>query len=104
MVVIPAHISDDNVDQQVKLTIEIADSNFWDGQLHLSHLRKYHSGAVVSRLLESAIGELRNPSIELNIGHDRASLVPFFSEQLARHSSLPDPAFGYPADRSLLPI
>lgn len=103
-VTIPAEINDANIDQQVKVLIELADRSYWDGQLRLSHLRKYHGGVVIRVLLSAVLEELRKPRIHLNISKDRAMLDLFFAQQLARHESLPDTEFGFPADRTRLPI
>ena len=42
-IIIPLDVTHENMDQQVKLFTEIADDNPFDGQLHISHFRLYHS-------------------------------------------------------------
>lgn len=101
---IPAILSEANLDQQVKRFIEVAAAEPMDGQLHISHFRKYYGGAWTLRILRSVLSELRQPTMRLAITQRRQDLIPFFEYQLARHEHLHDSEFGYPADTSVLPI
>jgi hypothetical protein len=101
---IPLEVTDENIDQQVKLFTEIADDNPFDGQLHISHFRLYHGKEKTIEVLRRVVQELNQPTLELEIRGQRKDLLPFFEAQFLRHSALEDSAFGYPGDRSRLPI
>jgi hypothetical protein len=103
-ITIPVEVNDTNLEQQIKRFIEIADYNPFDGQLHISLFRHFHGGERTLRVLQMILEELRQPSIHLDISKDRSSLVAFFENQLDRHKSMKDSDFGYPGDRSRLPI
>jgi hypothetical protein len=101
---IPIEVNEKNIEQQIKIFIEMTDYNTFDGQLHISHFRHYHGKEKTIQILKSVIQELNNPSIELDIRRERKDLLPFFEAQLSRHEQLEDKEFGYPGDRSKLPL
>lgn len=101
---IPLNVTSENIEQQIKIFIEMTDYNPFDGQLHISHFRIYHRKEKILELLRRVLIELASPSIELEIKNQRKELIPFFEVQLSRHSSLEDKDFGEPGDRSKLPL
>lgn len=103
-VTIPREVNDANEEQQVKRFIEIADSNTFDGQLHISLFRGFHGGEWTLRILQKILQELQQPSIELKLTTSRNDLLPFFIHQFEKHKSTSDASYGYPRDRSPLPI
>jgi hypothetical protein len=103
-IIIPLDVTDENIDQQVKMFIEIADDNPFDGQLHIAHFRVYHRKEKTIEVLRRILHELNQPTIELEIHSQRKDLLPFFEAQLSRHTALQDSESGYPGDRSRLPI
>lgn len=103
-ITIPLNVTAENIEQQVKIFIEMADYNPFDGQLHISHFRFYHGKEKTIEVLRRVLSELNSPAIELDIRRQRVELEPFFEAQLARHNVLDDSEFGYPGDKSKLPI
>ncbi len=104
---IPAEVSEAKLDQYVKRFIEIADYNGQDGSGVVAHFRLYHGGVWTLRILKAILGELRHPSIQLDIKTPRERLAPFFEWVLSRHQACNDADFGYPPDparRARLPI
>jgi hypothetical protein len=97
-VIIPVKISDANIEQQIKLLIEIADYNLFDAHMHLSVFRHFHGGEWTSRLLQEIIQELHQPGINLKLSHARDKLVPFFTSELSNHQGYTDEAYRYPPD------
>lgn len=103
-IVIPSEITFDNFDQQVKIFIELADYNFFDGQLHISLFRSFHGKTKTIAVLNSVVKELNSPTMKLDIQQSRGQLEGFFQAQLARHITSGDKEFGYPNDLSRLPL
>ncbi len=101
---VPLEVSDDKMEQYVKRFIETADYNFQDGSGLVSLFRSFHGGVWTLRILEAVLNELKHPSIQLNLQGSRDELLPFFQEILARHQNVEDADFGYPHDRSRLPM
>jgi hypothetical protein len=103
-ITIPVEVNEANLEQQVKRFIEIADYNTFDGQLHISLFRKFHGGKWTLQILQKILQELHQPGIYLNITSPRSDLLPFFKYQIERHKDMSDTDFGYPGDRTQLPI
>lgn len=103
-ITIPSEVNDANKEQQVKRFIEIADSSTFDGQLHISLFRHFHGGEWTLRILQNILQELQQPSIDLNLTASRSDLLPFFIHQFEKHKSTSDSSYGYPGDRSRLPM
>jgi|SRR5579859_2281733 len=93
---VPDKMNEQKIDQQVKLFIEIASYNRFDGQLHISHFRTLHKNQWTVKILEAVIQELIYPEIYLYISEDRMALLPFFEHQLERHKNLSDNEFQPP--------
>ena len=103
-IIIPVEVTSGNIEQQMKIFIEMADYNPFDGQLHIAHFRLYHGKKKTVEVIRRALVELGNPSIELEIRNQRKELIPFFESQLSRHIGLEDKDFGKLGDRSKLPL
>ena len=93
---IPARTDESQTDYFVKRFIEVAGYNPQDGSGYAAHFRSYHGGAWTKRILEAALTELREPSIELRLEGTRDRLIPFFEWVLERHQARSDAEFGYP--------
>lgn len=94
----PVKMTEANIEQQVKLVIEMADYNAYDAHMHLSVFRHFHSEAWTLRVLQLILQELQQPSIKVNISHPRGKLVPFFTSELEKHQTLTDEDYRYPPD------
>jgi hypothetical protein len=101
---VPVEVSDSKMHQYVKRFIETTDYNFQDGSGLVSLFRSFHGGLRTLRVLEAVLDELRHPSIQLDLQGSRDELLPFFEEILVRHQNVEDADFGYPHDRSRLPM
>ena len=103
-ILIPREITVENIEQQVKIFIEMADYSFFDGQLHIAHVRLYHGKEKTIKILRRILHELANPTMALDLRNHRRDLIPFFEAQVDRHNLLEDKDFGYPGGRSKLPV
>ena len=101
---IPASITENTIEQQMKIIIEMVDYSTFDAHSHLSRFRSFYGGNITIQILQKAIDELYTPYINLEIRTQREVLRPFFEEELSLHSIMKDEQFYYPKDRSVLPI
>jgi hypothetical protein len=75
---VPAEMTEAELDQLVKVCVEIADYNGMDGHLVVSHFRCYHGKDWTLRILRAILHELGEPRIELHLSEPREVFVPFY--------------------------
>lgn len=102
---VPREVSAGDLEQYLKRFIEVASESPQDASPLVSMFRSFHGGRWTIRVLEMALQELRNPTIELEIARLRKALLPMFELLLQQHERHGDAEFGYPRrDRSRLPL
>ena len=97
-IIFPVKITEANVEQQVKLVIEMADYNVYDAHMHLSVLRHFHGGVWALRVLQLIFQEIQQPGINVMISHPGENLLPFFTSEWEKHQNLTDEDYRYPPD------